>query len=185
MPIAPSPRRYSQAVFQIALERDELDVWSDDLRVLAASLENPDLVELLDAPHVPTADKVRAVSEAIGDAAGPLAVNLLSLLASRGLAHLVPAIVDEYGRLLDEHRGIDRAEVVSAVALSADRRDTIAHILEGLVNKRVRLVSAVDPGVLGGFVAKVGDRVIDGSLRTKLREMRREIVEQGARRQEG
>ena len=176
MPRASSPRRYSQAVFQIALERDELDTWSEDLRALATPLENRDLLELLDAPQVPTANKVAAVRQAIGDTAGPLAVNLLSLLASRGLAHLVPAIVDEYGRLLDEHRGTERAEVVSAVALPADRSDTIAQILEGLVNKRVRLVSAVDPEVLGGFVAKVGDRVIDGSLRTKLREMRREIV---------
>ena len=178
MPRAPSPRRYAQAVYQIALEREEPDTWVEDLQAMAAALEDRDLLELLDAPQVPAAHKTRAIGQVIGDSVEPLALNLVSLLATRGQAHLLPGILEQYVRLLDRHRGVERAEVVSAVPLPADRRDAIAGVLEALVNKRVQLVSIVDPQVLGGFIARVGDQVVDGSVRTRLKEMRRSIVEQ-------
>ena len=105
-------------------------------------------------------------------------MNLLSILALRGLAHLVPGILDEYGRLLDVHRGVERAQVASAVGLDSEQQAKVAKLLEGIVANEVRLTSVVEPEVLGGLVARVGDRLIDGSTRTKLTGMRRSIVEQ-------
>ena len=176
MPRLASPRRYAQAVFQIALERDGLDAWSEDLRVLAVALENEDFSGLLDAPQVTAANKIQAIKEALEDSVDPLAINLLSLLATRNLAHLLPGILDDYNRLLDAHRGIERAEVVTVIPLDNMQRGKIARLLAGIIGKQVRVNSRVDPRLLGGLVARIGDRVIDGSVRTKLEEMRREIV---------
>ena len=173
-----SARRYAQAVFQIALERDALDAWTEDLRVLAVGLENRELAELLDAPQVPVATKVRMIAEVLGDSVDGLARNLLAVLAGRSLAHLLPDVADEFGRLVDEHNDIARGEVVSAVPLTEAQAERVGQVLSDIVGKPLRLTASVDPGIVGGVVARVGDRVIDGSVRTTLREMRRTLVEQ-------
>ena len=173
-----SARRYAQAVFQIALERDALDTWAEDLRVLATGLENREFADLLDAPQVPAATKVRMITEVLGDSVDGLARNLLAVLAGRSLAHLLPDVVDEFGRLVDEHNGIARGDVVSAVQLTEGQAEKVNQVLSDIVGRPLRLTSSVDPAIVGGVVARVGDRVIDGSVRTTLREMRRELVEQ-------
>ena len=178
MPRASSPRRYAQAVFQIALQGGDQDAWTADLRVLASALESTELASLLDAPQIPATLKLDAIGQTLGDGVGPMPLNLLSLLATRNSAHLVPDILEEYDRLVDEDRGIERAEVVSAVTLDSDQRARIAELLWEIVGTEVRLTTFVQPQILGGMIAKVGDRVIDGSVRTKLQQMRRSIVDQ-------
>ena len=178
MPRSASPRRYAQAVFQIATEKDELEGWLANLTVLAQTLEDRDFAEFLDAPQVPLSQKIEAIRSALGDTVGPLALNLISLLASRNIAQVLPGVVEQYQRLLDAHHGIERAEVVSAVPLDDARREQVAELLRGIVGKQIRLTSRVEPTILGGLVARVGDRVLDGSTVTKLEAMRRELVEQ-------
>ena len=177
MPKTASARRYAQAVFEIALEGGDLEVWTDDLTALARALENEEFARLLDAPQVAAPRKVEVIKESMGGSMGALAQNLLCLLATRNLTHLVPAILDQFERLLDVRRGIERAEVVSAVSLNAEHQQQIEEILRGITGKEIRLTARVEPGILGGLVARVGDSVIDGSTRTKLGAMRRELVE--------
>ena len=169
MPRAASARRYAQAVFEIALDKDDLEVWTDDLTVLARALENEELSGLLDAPQVPGPYKVEAIKESLGGSVGPLAQNLASLL---------PAILDEFERLLDARRGIEPAEVVTAVSLDVKQQQSIEEILLRITGKEVRLTARVEQGILGGLIARVGDSVIDGSTRAKLTAMRQELVEQ-------
>ena len=169
--------RYAQAVFQIAVGQDALDQWMDDLSIMAQALESPEFAEFLDAPQVPIAEKVEMINKTLGGTVDRLAVNLISLLASRSVARIVPGVVDQYQRLLDSHRDIERAEVVSAVPLDDTRRERISDLLQEMVGKEVRMTSRVEPEILGGLIAQVGDRVIDGSSRTKLQAMRRELAE--------
>ena len=173
-----SARRYAQAVFQIALERDEPDVWMEDLTLLARALENREFAEYLDAPQVPGARKIDVIKGALGDTVGPLALNLLPLLALRNLVPVMPDVVEQYQRLLDAHRGIEQAEIVSAVSLDDRRQQRISDLLSRMVGKEVRVTARVDPQIIGGLLARVGDRLIDGSTRTKIQAMRRELVEQ-------
>ena len=177
MPRVASARRYAQAVFQIALEKEESEAWMDDLAVLARALESEQFSEFLDAPQIPSGQKVDVIKSTLGDEVGPLALNLMSLLATRNVVHVMPDIVEQFQRLLDAHRGIERAEVVSAVPLSDQQRQSIEELLKSIVGKQLRLTSRVEPQTLGGLVARVGDRVIDGSTSTKLHAMRRELIE--------
>ncbi len=176
MPRIPSPKRYAQAVFEIAAESGEFDAWQEDLRILASAVEQEEFTAMLDAPQIPAPNKIASIEEALGDSVGPLAVNLMSLLATDGLVSLLPGIVDEYAKLMDEHNGIERAEVVSAVPLDDKQKAQVADILQQVVGRDVRVASYVDPQILGGMVARLGDRVIDGSVRTKLADMRRDLV---------
>ena len=178
MPKGASARRYAQAAFQIALEKDELDSWSDDLGYLAGALENVEFVEFLDAPQVAVSQKTSLIDDTVAGSISPLARNLLALLASRNSANLLPGIAEVYQEMLDNHRGIERAEIVSAVALSDEQRSRVVNMLKEVVGKEIVLTVRVDPEILGGIVARVGDKVIDGSTRTKLEVLRRELVQQ-------
>ena len=177
-----SERRYAQAVFQIALERGELDAWLEDLRLLAQARENEALFAILDAPHVSVSRKVGVANDAFGGSISPLALNLISLLASRNAAYLAADIAEHYQRLLDAHRGIERAEAVSAVPLSDEQRRKVEEVLRGIAGKEVRLTWRVDPHVLGGLVVRIGDRLLDGSTRARLQAMRRDVAERAAQR---
>lgn len=177
MPRAASPRRFAQAAFQIGLENDSLERWFDDLTLMADAVSNADFLSFLDAPEFTLSQKVTVIKEGFGDSVSPLAANLLSILASRTEAYLLPGVVDQFQRLLNAHRGIEEAAVTTAVALSDEQRDSVVNMLKNLVGKEIRLTTIVDPQILGGMIAQVGDRVIDGSTRTKLSSMRVGMVE--------
>jgi F-type H+-transporting ATPase subunit delta len=159
------------------VENGQLDTWSEDLRVIAVALENTEMAGLLDSPQVPASVKIDIIKQVLGDSVERLALNLVSLLAVRTLCHLVPGILDEYERLVDAHGGIERAEVVSAVDLNDAQRSAVLGVVEDIVGTEVRLTTRVEPEILGGLIVRVGDRVMDGSVRARLREMRRRIVE--------
>ena len=108
---------------------------------------------------------------------GVLGINLMLLLTSRNLVHLLPAIADRFQELLDAHNGVSRAEAVSAVPLDDGQREKVERALADMYGGEVRLTSRVDPEILGGMVIRIGDRVLDGSARTRLQNMRRELAQ--------
>ncbi|MCH7652417.1 MAG: ATP synthase F1 subunit delta [Chloroflexi bacterium] len=176
MPKGGSSRRYAQAVFQLALEHDGLDRWLDDLTLLANALQDTEFLEFLNAPQVTAAQKVQVIKNSLEDHVNPLALNMVSLLASRNSAGLIPDITEVYQELLDAHSGIERADVATAVDIDDDQQRRIADLLKSIVGKEVTITTRVEPELIGGFVARVGDRVIDGSTRTRLAEMKRGIA---------
>ncbi|MBD48215.1 MAG: ATP synthase F1 subunit delta [Dehalococcoidia bacterium] len=117
------------------------------------------------------ADKIKKVLVGVDS----LIHNLLINLISKGLLQEIPRIQIEYQKLLDRYRKVERAEVFSATSLSATQKQQVATYVEQLVEREVILTSAVDETILGGFVIKVGDKLLDASIRTKLGRMKRDI----------
>ena len=171
-----SARRYAQAVFAIALEQGEPDRWLDDLALLSDAMANDDFANFLDAPQPTLSQKINLIEETLSDSVSRLALNLISLLASRNSARLARSITESYQEMLDEHNGIERAEIVSAVTLSDEQQQRIETMLKDIVGKEITATSRVEPHILGGFVARVGDKVIDGSTRTRLDDLRRQLA---------
>ena len=178
MPVEASAKRYAQAIFQIASERNTLDEWVGDLTVVEKSLNNTQFLNLLDAPQIPGSEKIRVARNVLEKTVKPLAVNLVSLLSTRNLVHLVPNILKEYTALLDTHRGIERAVVTTAVQIDTNHLTKINEILEKISGNQIDISSNVDPQILGGLIAQIGDRVVDGSTRRRLQTMHRDIVGQ-------
>ena len=178
MPRYPSARRYAQAVFQIALEHDSLDVWVDDLQTLADLLEDGEVAAFLDAPQVPDARKLETIKELLGDSVGALPANLLGLLATKSMTQLIPGIMEQFSVMVDHHRGIQWADVTTAVPLDDAQQKEVSQLLGGIVGSEVSLRTYVEPELIGGIIARLDDRVIDGSVRSKLKDMHRQIVEQ-------
>ena len=130
-----SARRYAQAVFAIALEQGEPGRWLDDLALLSDAMANDDFANFLDAPQPTLSQKINLIEETLGDSVSRLALNLVSLLASRNSARLARSITESYQEMLDEYNGIERAEIVSAITLSDEQQQRIETMLKDIVGK--------------------------------------------------
>lgn len=171
-----SAKRHAQAVFELALEKNEPDRWTADLRAMAATLSDRKLAQLLENPKLPFSSKQKLIDEAL-PGLGRLARNLAYLLTARGRLGLVPELALEYQRLLNAHRGIERAEVVAAVPLSDKQKERIVQQLSSLSGKKVVIEARVDPALIGGLVARIGDTLVDGSLRSQLAALKKDLAE--------
>ena len=160
-------KRYAQAVFEIAEETNAFDRWMADLEQLAAALDEGQLVAVLESPKARVEDRTRLLTARFANVS-PLALNLALLLASKGRFPIVGQVRDEYEELLNDHRNVAIAEATTVVELSPAEKDKLAEQLGQLTGKRIVLRTKVDPAIGGGLLARIGDRVIDGTVRTRL-----------------
>jgi len=167
-------KRYSQAVFEIAVERQELDRWQAELRKIASLGEDAAFITLLESPKLHFNDKAKLLSERLGDI-NPLALNLVYLLVARGRLSMVGEIADEYQHLLDSYRGIEEAEVITAIPLADEDKLRLEERLGAIVDKKIVIKPEVDSSLIGGIVARIGGKLLDGSTRSRLEALKREL----------
>ena len=175
------PQRYARAVFELALESNELDRWQQDLRKLATLVASEEFRAIMDSPKVKADDKNRLVAEVLGTD-NPLVLNLARLLIARTGIGLAGRIAEEYQRLLDEHHGVIKADVITAVPLDDSDKTKLAADLGEMVGKKIDLTATVQPDILGGIVARVGGKLLDGSTRSKLAQLKRQLASGEKRR---
>ena len=171
-------RRYAQAIFDIALETKELDRWQSDLRKIVGLSGDGTLNAWVQNPKLRFDVKARLLSERLGDIS-PLALNLACLLVSKGRFNMASDIADEYQRLLDSHRGIEQAEVITTIPLDDKDKLKLGEHLGTMVSKKVVVTSEVDHSLIGGIMVRVGGKLLDGSTRSQLITLRQEMVGSG------
>jgi len=170
-------RRYAKAIFEIGRDQGGLDKLGADLRTLSAAMkESAELAQVLTSPALKKADR-RKVIDALLQRIGSVTTtrNTIYLLLEGERLGSLPMISRELDRMIEEKAGRVSAEVVSAKALDPSQLSQITATLEKLSGKKVSVSSRQDADLLGGVVAKVGDTVYDGSLRTQLRTLRDEL----------
>jgi F-type H+-transporting ATPase subunit delta len=171
----PAAKRYAQAAFELAQEHNSLDAWEQDLGSLATALASEEAIAFVSNHKVAPAAKEDFLRRASGETA-PLVWNLVRLLSSKRRLALLPQIAEEFQALADEQRGIAHAHVLAAVAMSDDERDALARKLSEQTGKRVDVQVYEAPEILGGLVARIGDTLIDGSTRSRLLALRRQLA---------
>ena len=171
----PAAKRYAQAAFELARDKAELDVWERDLSALGEALTTPGAMPFLVGRQMPEEGKQDFLRRVIGQPA-PLVWNLLRLLSEKNRLGLLPQIIEAFQQLVDEERGIAHAQVVTAVPMSGEERAAIARRLSELTGKQVQIETREDAEILGGLVARIGDRLIDGSARTRLLALKRRLA---------
>ena len=174
MPAQVSGKRHAQAIFELAREQDQLDQWAGDLQLVDQALQDEDFKAFLKHAEVTVADKVRAIDTVL-NAVHPLVRNLVHVLVAGGLVDLLPQLHQAYVALLDEHRGRQRVEVTSAIPLEDQELERITNFLSGLIEKEVVATTVVDESILGGVVIRMGDRLLDGSARSRLEALRNSL----------
>ncbi len=168
-------KRYAQAVFDIALTKNELDKWISDLRDIARLSEDPALIAWLESPKIHFDDKWKLLKEQLAKIS-PLALNLVGLLVSRGRFGIAGEIAEEYQHLVDSHRGVELAEVTTAVPLDDSDKQRLSDRLSAVVGKKITLKSAMDASIISGVVDRVGGKLLDGSTRSKLQALKQQIA---------
>jgi F-type H+-transporting ATPase subunit delta len=171
-------RRYAKALFQLASEAGQVAQVRSELDALAALLvENAELAGVLLQPLRPVAER-RKVLEAVAArlGAGVLLRQFYQVLIAHRRLVDVEAIRAEFARLADEQAGLRRAQVRTARPLSEAQVERLRRALAARVGQEVQLEVEVDPELLGGVVAQVGDLVLDGSVRTQLRQLRASLA---------
>jgi F-type H+-transporting ATPase subunit delta len=181
MSLRTSANRYAKALFDVALqERADLDRIEKDLSEITELFQaNRELAGASRRGAVTDAAR-KSLMEAVSKAmslATPV-TKLLMLLAETGKLHYLPDLAEAYRERLLAHHNIVRAEVTSAAPLSPEKTKALADSLSQVTGKKVELSTSVDPDLLGGVVARIGSTVYDGSVKTQLEQLRKELVEQ-------
>jgi len=169
-------RRYAEAAFELASRDDAFDGWSEGLALAARFAADDGVVHVVDNPSIPHADRQLAVGRLLEGRVAPGVLNLARLLAQRGRFERLPAIAAEYTRLLNRRRGIVAAVVTSAQPLTADETTALQARLETMTGSGVDLRSAVDETLIGGLTVRVGDQLLDASLRGRLERLRHQLA---------
>jgi F-type H+-transporting ATPase subunit delta len=170
-----SAKRYAQAAFELALEKGELESAQVGLNALATIVTDSKLMGLLENPNLPFATKRDLLKEALGKV-DPLVLNVAGLLMSRGILRSAGDISQHYGRLLNAHYGIEHAEVVTAVHLDDKHTRGLSSRFAEMVGHSVIVDARVDPSIVGGFRARIGDMLIDASIRNTLEFLRKNLA---------
>jgi F-type H+-transporting ATPase subunit delta len=170
--------RYALAIFELGVETGDLPRVLQEIRQVAELYDkSPDLARLLSSPLVPEEARVATIQE-VAERVGvsPLIKNALGVLARRRRTGALSAIADELDRLSDEKAGIARVTVVSAERLSESYQEQLTKELATMTGRKVVLEQKLDPELLAGVVVRIGDQVIDGSARSRLTELRAQLL---------
>jgi F-type H+-transporting ATPase subunit delta len=170
-----APRRYADAAFEIALRDGTVETWREELDTAAVTSTSGELESVLANPALPLDQRVTVAEKVFAKLSGPVR-NLVLLMVRRNRIEQLPRVAAEFRRLDDRHNGLTHATATSAAALGADEIRAITARLEELTGGQIALETAVDPSLLGGLVVRVGDRLIDGSVRGRLERLRGQLA---------
>ena len=171
-------RRYAKALYDLAREGGQTEAVGREIgQVAAIFAEDERARDVLTQPWIKPGDR-RAVASAIAQkvGAGKLVQDFAGLVSERGRADHLPEIIAAYQTLVDAEQGRARAQVRTAVALSAKEKQELSARLERALGKRIILEERVDATLLGGFIAQVGSLILDGSLDEQLARMRQRLA---------
>jgi F-type H+-transporting ATPase subunit delta len=164
---------YARGLFEIANAEGTLDEVEDELFRFARSLEgSEELRSALTDDQIPIAKRQAIVEDLLGGKATGTTTQLVSMVVGSGRGRDLPAIIDRLVARASSSKSLEVAEVRSAVALTDEQQHRLAAALANATGKQVNLKVVIDPSVIGGLVATVGDTVIDGTVRTRIDQLK-------------
>jgi F-type H+-transporting ATPase subunit delta len=167
---------YAQALFSVAEAEGALGSIENELFSFAKAVEqSTELRQALTDPALPAENKKAVIHDLLGDRSNPLTASLLGFVVESGRSRELGRIVEELATVAAERRQHALAEVRTAVPLSDEQRDRLAAALARATGKSLEVKVVVDPSVIGGVVAHVGDEVFDGSVHTRLAEAKQHL----------
>jgi F-type H+-transporting ATPase subunit delta len=169
-------RRYAEAAFEVALRDDTVATWRADLDDAASIAADETVGHLLANPAVALETRTEMADSIFGKTISRPALNLIGLMLRRGRIEQLPRVAAEFRRLDNARQGITMTTATSAAPLTPDEVRALTERMEQFTGGSVELDLQVDPSLLGGLVVRVGDRLIDGSVRGRLERLRNQLV---------
>ena len=171
-----SARRYAEAAFQIGRADGTLDAWERDMALLGTTLRHPELRALLQHPAVPFPEKEKVLRKVLGRGVASAPINLILLMVRRGRPGAIDRMIARFAELLRRERGIVLAQVRTALPLDDGQRADIAARLRTLTGEQVEMDETVDEALIGGVAVRIGDRLYDASVRSRLERLRARLA---------
>jgi F-type H+-transporting ATPase subunit delta len=171
-----SARRYAQALFAVAQEKNKADALLSDLDAVSQLNLDRTVSAYLDNPAISFKEKETVLS---GKMTGidSAVINLIYMLLSNGKINKLSSIIEEYRQMVDSSKGIERAEVITAVPLDEKARQNISKRLGDMLGKKIIIQpESTDPKLIGGLIVKVGGKLLDGSTLSALNILKKEII---------
>ena len=177
MNIAPVAYRYARSLMALALEKNTVDAVQDDMLLVANTCaESRELQVLLRSPIVKADKKGLILDKIFAGKIGEMTNSFVAILVRKGRETMLPQVATAFTELYKIHKGIIKAEVISAVPLSEDARQKVrALATEKHPGKTIELVETVDAALIGGLIIRIGDEQFDGSVSRRLSDLRREF----------
>ena len=169
-------RRYAGAIFDIGMKQNTLDRTLEDVHEIAKLFSIRKLAYLLREPNIPAERKETAIRQGLASKVLPTSLNLALLVVQRELVDVMPNIARELNQLVLNHKNEAKAEVTTATQLDKTTQSQVQRALERMTGKKIQLETRIQPNILGGVVARVGDQVIDGSVERRLKLLQQQLL---------
>jgi F-type H+-transporting ATPase subunit delta len=169
-------RRYAGAIFDLAIKQNTLDRTLEDVKEIAQLFSIRKLSYLLREPKIPAKRKETALRQSLTDKVLPTSLNLALLVVQRGLVEAMLGIASELEQRVLDYRNQAVANVTTAAPMDAAQQNLVKRVLEQETGKSIIMHTRVDSTILGGVIARVGDQMIDGSLRYRLSALQRQLL---------
>lgn len=169
-------RPYAQAAFEYAREQGQLQAWSEMLSFLSLLVADPTMHKLIQDPRIPRARLFELIFDIGGEYLLEQGRNFLKLLVEAGRIQLIPEIARLYEELRAEAERVVDVDVITAYALDKAQEQVIAEAVKKRTGKNVKVTTRIDQGLIGGVVVRIGDRVIDVSLRGRLQQLASQLA---------
>jgi len=170
-------RRYAKALFAVGKEEGKFEEYNEALQGVADLYNShPEVSDALTNPLYPLDIRQKVMAGmVVSMGVEKIMANFLNLLVEKKRAGILPEVAEEYQAMVDNEKNVSHGSVVSAIELSEELKAKVRNTLEKLTGKKVELTTSVDPSIIGGIIAKVGDLELDGSIRTQLASLKDSI----------
>ena len=164
---------YAKSLLDFAIEKNVVDAVYTDMRGFKETCEgSKDLVLALKSPIIKHYTKLAILNKLFKSIFNPVTYSIFVIITNKSRESILPAIAKQFINLYTEYKGIQKAEITSASALTEDQKKTVTKIVKDYTGKEVELTEHIDESLIGGFVLRVGDQQIDDSIRRKLNDLK-------------
>ncbi len=169
-------QRYGAAIFELAKEKDAVVELETEIIAVSESFLDLDLEEFLGHPKIPMAEKIKVLETSLSGKVSHDLLGLLVLVVKKGRYYHMNEIFEEVLDLIDGYRGRVKAYIASADQLTVDQKSKIVHQLAAEAHKTVIPIYEIDPSLIGGLVMRIGDRIVDNSIKGHMHSMSRQML---------
>lgn len=171
-------KRYSQALFELAQNDEELGQFFNDLKSINTTIDQSvELKTFLSHPAFNNETKKEIIKEIFEGKINKNILNFLYVLIDRNRIYALGAIINHLEELMDKKYNILTVEVITAIELSYEMKEKLTNKLQNLYQKQIKVKTEIDEDILGGMMLKIGDKIVDGTIKAKLNNMKRTLIQ--------
>lgn len=169
---------YSNALFEVAIEENKIDQLYNELtQITDLFSEYPDFFELFKTPKISVEDKKKSIEEVFEGKISTEMLNFLKIVLDKRRSNAIFSIKSEFDKKVYAHKGIEKATAETAVPLDSEEMKRLENALGDMTGKKIELKNVINPNVIGGLLLRVGDKVVDGSIRKRLSDMQDSLAQ--------